>query len=158
MRLTWSMSDCSDLLPIPFPFCTQSLHFLGYFYTEQTVLFSPVCKCTIKELVVRNHRIWTRAKSGQLFMRRPQILNWSPPALPPPPRPPPWGMTQAGRGNKSSACQTTACLDSSLQKLHPPRGEAMLRWLATSLQTEMYLKRRSPKIVKSWTLQGCFYW
>lgn len=55
----------------------------------------------------------------------PKLIS-APPALPPPPWPPPWGMTQAGRGNKSSACQTTSCPDSSLPKLHPPRGEALL--------------------------------
>lgn len=69
---------CSDLLPIPFPFCANpSISWVIVTLSRQS-FFSPVCKCTIKELVVRDHRIWTRAKSGQLFTRRPQILNWSP--------------------------------------------------------------------------------
>lgn len=71
----WNGLDCSDFLP--FPFCWKSLHFLDYFYAEQTVHFSPVCKCTIKELVASNHRMWTKAQSGQLFTCQPLILRWS---------------------------------------------------------------------------------
>lgn len=135
---TWTRLDCSDL---------QSLHFWDYFYTKQTVHFPPVFKSTIKELVVCNHRIWTKAKGGQLFTCQRLILRWSLLLQPcPTPPPPPWGMTQAGRGNKSSECQTVSCPNSSLQKLQPPPGdEAMSRYLAMgSLQTDIF-KTRSPK-------------
>lgn len=113
-RCKWNRLDCSDLLP--FPFCWKSLHVSVYFYSEQTVHFSPVCKCTIKELVASNHRMWMKAKSGQLFTCLPLILRWLRLL-----QQCPHSHRHPGgwRGNKSSACQTAFCPNPFMQKLHP---------------------------------------
>lgn len=128
------------------------------FTPSRRSFFSPVCKCTIKELVVRNHRIWTRAKSGQLFTRRPQILNWSPLLQPCPHHhghhPGGWHRQEGETSHlhaRQRPARTRPFQSCTLPEVKP------CWWLATSLQTEIYLKRRSPKIIKSWIIQGCFY-
>lgn len=154
------LHGADQIVLIYFPFHSHFAHNPSIswviFTPSRQSFFSPVCKCTIKELVVRNHRIWTRAKSRQLFMRRPQILNWSPLLQPCPHHhghhPGGWHR-QEGETSHLHARQCPA-----QTRPFKTRGEAMLRWLATGLQTEMYLKQRSPKIVKSWILQPCFYW
>lgn len=146
---TRCLTGTAWIVLIFFPFvllCREPLHLFVYFYAEQTVHFSPVCKCTIKELVASDHRMWTTAKSGQLFTCPPLILRWPRPIRQhPPPLPPPTTTAtledNTGRKGKQVICMTdSVCPDSFVQKPQPPRDKAMLRSLAArSLQTEIYI-------------------
>lgn len=126
--------------------------FLVYFYFEQTVHFSPVCKCAIKELVASNHRMWTKAKRGQLFTRQPLILRWSwllqPCPPPPPPPPPPWRM-RGGNG----ICTP----DSIYSQTHSWKISTLQRWsnVGWRLPTERYIfKTWSPENKKKLNTTG----
>lgn len=139
------------------PLCRESLHLFVYFYAEQTVHLSPVCKCTIKELVASDHRMWTKAKSGQLFTCLPLILRWplGPCGNPPPPLPHTPPTTTAtlkdntGRKGKQVICVTDSVLPQLVRAkaaTSQRRSNAEIFGSTKSPDGDIYLKHDPLKI------------